>query len=325
MIRFIFRLVLAVLVLLALAIAVYRMMAFQREIRAAEAFFLDGSRMIETSYGAIHAIEAGPKTGTPILLIHGSIGWSGFWSETLSDLADRGYRSIAIDLPPMGLSERGASTDYSRQAQALRILSFVEAERIKPVIVAHSFGAGAAAEAMITDAEAFRGGVIVAGAIGLGEDGTGKSLPAVLRPQSIREAVVSATVTNPHLAPTLFRHYVHRKEAVTDDRVAMLERPFARVGTAEAMARFLPSLLIPPKNARSTNPASYGALDLPIALIWGVEDTVTPPAEADALKDALGGAPVIWLDDVGHIPQVEDPGLFHNALARAIAIVDGPT
>ena len=325
MVRFLLRVLVAAIVLLALAIAGYRMLAFQREVRAAEALMVDGSRMVDTPYGRIHVIEAGPDTGMPVLLVHGSIGWAGFWADTLADLADRGYRAMAIDLPPMGLSERSAVTDYSRQAQALRLLAFIETERIRPVIVAHSFGAGAVAEAMITDAQAFRGGVIVAGALSLGEDGTGQSLPAPLRPLSVREALVSATITNPHLAPTLFRHYVHRKDAVTDARVAKLLHPFTRVGTAEALARFLPALVIPPRGAQSTDPAAYAALDLPVALIWGLEDTTTPPEQAEALKAALGDAPVIWLDDVGHIPQAEDPDLFHDALARAIRIVEGPS
>ncbi len=325
MLRLVVRLILALLVLLALAIAAYRLLAFQREIRAAEALMVEGSRMVETPLGTIHVIERGRKTGTPILLIHGAVGWAGLWSDTLDDLAERGFRAMAIDLPPMGLSERGALTDYSRQAQALRILNFVEAERLRPVIVAHSFGAGPAAEAMIASPEAFRGAVIVSGVMALGQDGAGKELFAALRPLPIREALVSATITNPHLAPTLVRRFVHRKEAITDARTALLMHPFTRVGTAEALARSLPSILLPPKSARSTNPASYGGLEVPIALIWGLEDTVTPPEQADALKSALGGAPLIWLEDVGHIPQLEAPDRFHDALARAIALVESPT
>ena len=66
------------------------------------------------------------------------------------------------------------SIDYSRQAQGLRILAVAETLDTPPVLVAHSFGAGGAVEAMMAGQDVFRGGVIVAGA-----STSAKSAPSV--------------------------------------------------------------------------------------------------------------------------------------------------
>ncbi len=319
MLRSLLRTVFWIVSLLAVAIGGFRFAADQRERFTADELLPQGGTFVETAHGRIHAIEMGPDDGQPVLLIHGSVGWAGLWVETMEVLAVEGYRAIAIDLPPMGLSDRDNFTDYSRQAQGLRILSFAEARGIRPVVVAHSFGAGAAAEAMIASPEAFSGGVIIAGALALGKDGTGQEMPAPLGSEVVREIAVANTVTNPLLIGPLFKRFVHREEAITDERVAVLEYPLTRQGTTDTIARWLPTLLVPPRGAASSVPENYGGLGLPVTLIWGREDTVTPPDQALQLQDALGDAALVWMEDVGHIPQIENPNQFNALLLNALA------
>lgn len=319
MLRFLYRLFLAVSLTVAVAVVALRLSAMNREVVAAGDLILPESRVVETVHGNIHALEAGPEDGVPVLLIHGSVGWSGLWRDTLTFLSEQGYRAIAIDLPPMGLSDRLEGMDYSRQAQGLRVLAVAEALEVKPIVVAHSFGAGAAVEALMAGSDSFAGAVIVAGALGLGQDGTGQTLPFPLRYRVVREVAMSTTVTNPYLTKLLVQQFVHRKDGVTPDVVDLLEYPFQRDNTTEALANWLPTLLVPPRGAASSAPARYADIRLPVTLIWGREDTVTPPAQGAALSEALGGADLFWMDDTGHIPQIEDPVTFHQFLAEALA------
>ncbi len=321
MVRLLFRLVLAAIIVVALAIGWFRMSASAREDQTAEALQTDVSRFVDTVHDRIHMMAAGPKDGPPVLLIHGSVGWAGLWTGTMTYLADQGFNVIAIDLPPMGLSDRDTRADYSRQAQGLRILAFIEAENIKPIIVAHSFGAGAAVEAIMAEPDSFAGGVLIAGAMSLGQDGTGMTLPAPLRSPGMREATIASTVTNPYATKQLFRLFVHRKDSITDAIVDTLEYPFTRRGTTEALAQWLPTLILPPRQAASSDPANCAALDLPMVLIWGREDKITPPSEAGALSAALNSAPIFWLGNTGHIPQIEAPQAFHETLINALAVI----
>jgi pimeloyl-ACP methyl ester carboxylesterase len=275
-------------------------------------------RIVETALGPIYVEELGPEGGTPLLLVHGSVGWSRMWRPTSEALAAEGYRAIAFDMPPMGWSFRDAGGDYSRQTQARRVLALVEALGIRPVLIAHSFGAGAAAEAAMQEPEAFAGLIVVSGAIALGRDGSGQTPPWPLGYPFMRELAISATVTNPTAMGPMLRLFLHRKEAATPEVLDMLNRPNRRAGTTAALAAWLPSLLVSPAGAASTRPEGWQALSLPVAFIWGDRDTATPLADGQALAD-LTGAPLSVLPEVGHIPQIEAPAEFQAVLIAALA------
>ena len=277
-------------------------------------------RMVATDLGAVHVEEAGPTGGRPVLLIHGSVGWARLWAPAQEALARSGYRTIAVDLAPMGWSDRDPEGDYGRVRQALRIRALVRAMGIRPVIVAHSFGAGPAAEAVMADPGAVAGLVVVSGAIAL--DARPAPLPLPLRSQWAREVAVAATVANPLAMRRLLRLFLHRKDTATPGVVAMLNAPFRREGTTRAVAQWLPSLLSAPRDARSTRPEAWRALRVPLAFVWGAEDATTPLAQGRRLA-ALTGAGLTVLPGIGHIPQIEDPAAFHAALIAALARIGG--
>ena len=65
--------------------------------------------------------------------------------------------------------------------------------------------------------------------------------------------------------------------------------------------------------------AAYARLKLPTAILWGDKDTVTPVEQANDLKALIPQASLTWLPDLGHIPQIEDPAFFNEALLKALA------
>ncbi len=103
-------------------------------------------RRVQTETGAIYIEEAGPASGPTLLLVHESVGWSRNWAEITPSLNSAGYRTIAMNLPPMGYSDRDPGEDYGRATQAKRIIALAKALGIKPIPIAHSFGAGPAVE-----------------------------------------------------------------------------------------------------------------------------------------------------------------------------------
>src|SRR4051794_37171400 len=80
-----------------------------------------------TPLGSVAARVSGPAGGTPIVLVHGTAAWSGFWSEIAAHLAQRGWRVVAIDLPPFGWSDRDPAGRYDRASQAERLSAVVAA------------------------------------------------------------------------------------------------------------------------------------------------------------------------------------------------------
>jgi pimeloyl-ACP methyl ester carboxylesterase len=305
--RYVVGLLTICLFVLVIGLLGLRLAAMLREIAILPDRIPEAGRMVDTGLGPIYIEENGPETGPVVLLVHGAVGWSRLWGPTQAALAAEGYRTIAFDMPPMGWSFRDPKADYSRQTQARRLLAL---------------GAGAAAEAAMLDPEALAALVVVSGMIGL--DGReGGDLPWPLGNPFMRELAVSASVTNPYAMAPLLRLFLHRKDAATPEIVAMLLQPSRRPGTTAAIADWLPSLLVPPTGAMSTQPPAWAALTLPVAFLWGDRDTTAPLAQGERLA-SLTGAPLSILDEVGHIPQIEAPEAFQTALIAILAALNSP-
>ena len=59
-------------------------------------------------------------------------------------------------------------------------------------------------------------------------------------------------------------------------------------------------------------------LKIPAAILWGDKDNVTPADQARDLNTLLPQAKLILLPGLGHIPQIEDPDAFNDALLTAL-------
>jgi pimeloyl-ACP methyl ester carboxylesterase len=318
MVRWIGYVVIAILALVALTLFGLRIAAELRETEGIAAAVPSEGRRIETTLGAVYVEEAGPMDGVPLLLFHGTGAWSGLWRETLAALGEAGYRAIAFDMPPFGFSDRATDGDYSRTRQAERVAALVEALGIRPVIVAHSFGAGAALEAALRRPGSYRALIVIDGAIGLGSHNGAAELPLPLRPAWLRRTLVSATATNPLLTRRLLASLLYRKDRALPAYIEILQRPMVLTGSTAAFADWLPSLLVPPQDALSTRPEALAALTLPTVVIWGAEDTVTPLAQGEEIAALIPGAALTVIPEVGHIPQIEDPAAFLAALLGAL-------
>ena len=62
------------------------------------------------------------------------------------------------------------------------------------------------------------------------------------------------------------------------------------------------------------DPEEWRTLDMPVALIWGDKDTVTPLHQGQELAALLPNARLTVLNYVGHIPHLEAPKEFADAL-----------
>src|SRR5262245_4895126 len=96
----------AVLLIAGAAVAFFRLQADWRETMTPAEAAPPSGRLVRAADIAVYVQEAGPATGHPVLLLHGTGAWSEIWRETMTALATAGYRAIAIDIPPFGFSEK---------------------------------------------------------------------------------------------------------------------------------------------------------------------------------------------------------------------------
>lgn len=319
-------LIAAVLVLVVVGTAAaFRLGAEWRETQTAEAIAPAGGRFIETSLGRIHVTIHGEENERSILMTHGMAAWGGLWNETAVFLAQNGYRVVAADLPPFGFSDR-LDGDFSRSAQAERLHAMVEAMELSDYfLVGHSYGGGVAAELALRHNEGLDGMVLVSAVIRLGPE-TGKprkgDVPFPLRWQGPAEWLVASTITNPLLTGFLAKQFMHRKERLTQQQVSILQAPMHRKDNTAHLVAWLKQFLAGDPDAWSRDRTKIREGGMPVALIWGDKDTVTPIAQGEELAALANPVSFARLDNVGHMPQLEDPEVFNSALLSALRALE---
>jgi pimeloyl-ACP methyl ester carboxylesterase len=296
-------------------LAALRLAAHLRETEAASAAAPADGKLVESGFGRMFVMDPGPADGVPVVLFHGTAAWSKLWWRTTAALKTDGYRPIVPDLPPFGYSDRQGG--YTRREQASRIdgmMTTLGAGRA--IVVGHSFGAGAALEYVLQHPDRVIGLVLVDAALGLTQ--APSDAPAVLDYAPVRELLVSATATNPLATRFLLSKLIYRQEAANDQTLDILKAPMRVAGTTSHIADWLLYFAGSDRAALSASRGEVSRIKVPVAMIWGDRDDVTPLAQASDLQSLVPAASLRVMKDVGHIPQIEDPDAFNAVLLAAI-------
>lgn len=257
----------------------------------------------------MHFRSWGPKDGPAILLVHGTLAWSQTWAPVAERLAEKGYRVLAADFPPFGYTSRPLDGDYSRVALARRIIAFADAMNLERfVLVGHSFGGGGTMEAAFAHSSRIAGLVLLDPALRLATPRPDVPLGWLMKSPAAGSAVIASTFANPMTTGYGLKSFIKDPAIATDERVAIYRQPLDVKGTTDAIRKwFLTGLYGDERSSRSANLANYRQFKMPVLLVWGRDDTVTPLRQGEALRALLPNAALFVLDDVNHIPQIEKP------------------
>lgn len=273
----------------------------------------------------IHVQEWGRDNDPILMLVHGTGAWSGTWVSNVDALVKGGWRVVALDLPPFGYSERPANRDYSRNAQARRIVAAIESYgSAKIVLLGHSFGGGPAAEAAMQAPEKISHLVLLDAAIGLREDNEPCLAPtglvaSLMQSRGLRTSIVASTATQPLLTAYFLKQFVARKEAVSASRTAIYQQPFRATNFSEGLGDWAEQFAQSCEVSMSGSPAGWRNLTVPTSLVWGDQDAITPLAQAQRLNQLVPSARLTILPGVGHIPQIEDIAQFNSRVVQLLA------
>lgn len=322
-----FLLVLITLIVLAVLAALIGMHVMKRQAQQRQ----HEDRVLNSPKSGTHVAAAdarifvqrlGKPDAPPMVFIHGTGSWSGTWRASMEHATALGYQAIALDLPPFGYSVPPASGDYSKPRQARRILAALDSLGItRATFVAHSFGAAPVMEALMQQPQRASALILVDGALGLDSpqtDGNDNRLQSLLRQRWLAEGISAAFLTNPDCTSSLLRSFISRKETATADWITLYQKPLALNGSYQHIAQWLPELVSSRGQAKSDQIANYAALPFPVTLIWGETDDITPLAQARHLQGFIPGSRLLTIPHAGHIPQIEAPAQFLEALSSAV-------
>ena len=326
------------LLVVALALTGFRIAADRRETLSRFDAAPKTGRFVRAADVHLFVQEEGPPDGAPVVLIHGTGAWSEIWRGTMRSLAAAGYRAVALDMPPFGYSSHPANGDFGDDAQARRIIGVLDALRLeRATLVGHSFGGRPTMQTTILAPQRVERLVLVDAALDLARgcmdaEVSGchtvvrDSFPAseasgpwlartVLRVPAVRDAVVSATLSNPGMTGWLLSKLVaNRDAAVTPERVAMLQRPFTLQGWTPGLGRWLVPFVTTRTSTLATDRSRYPSLQMPVMVLWGARDSLTPMAEGMDIARLIPNAHWEVLPSAGHIPAIEEPQSFDAAL-----------
>lgn len=92
------------------------------------------SKFVHIQGGNIHYLESGKTNTKSVLFLHGASFSSQTWKEigTLKLLAEKGYRSVAIDVPGYGSSGRISGSNVDYLVELLEVLNLNKSVLISP-------------------------------------------------------------------------------------------------------------------------------------------------------------------------------------------------
>lgn len=322
------RTLLAILILAVSTLAAFGILTLGRESQTSEQAAPASGRFVSAGDVKLFVEEAGPRDGLPVVFIHGFGAWSETWKKTTSELAAHGFHTVALDMPPFGFSEKITDGTFSRQAQARRILGVMDSLQLRQVIlVGHSVGGRPTVEAALLAPDRVKALVLVAGAFGFGDGGQfDQSAPGFLTRaffaiHPLRNAVLSATATNPLMTKRLLGTFVADPEVLTPELLAVYQRPFVVKDSTNRLGDWLKVLSVDKDTSLSSDLANFSKLAMPTLLIWGDKDKVTPLWQGEKLKAVISGSRLDVLKGLGHIPQIEDPLRFNGSLVSFVEAV----
>lgn len=246
----------------------------------------------------IHYAEAG--NGPTIILLHGLWGGLNEWQPIIKPLSDA-HRVIAMDF--IGFHGSGKPDVQYHNALLSQFLSgFIDALNLEDVtLIGHAMGANTATYSAFHQPGRIAALVLVDGA---GYRNPDRDLGKPLSEGMIRFRRVA---TGSSLAATrgLLERRVTDTSIVTDEWV---EEAFGLwVNSARAKGDLL-------TEGGDLSEAEMRQISLPTLIIWGADDKLFSPENAERLRNDIEGSEVHLIENSGHLPQIEKTDAFLGAL-----------
>lgn len=248
----------------------------------------------------IHYRDEGNPTGTPLLLIHGSSSSLQTWEPLVERLGDR-YRLISYDQPGHGLTGPNQNRTYTAGAlhkAAISVLDHLDIERA--IWVGNSMGGWLSWRAGIEHSDRVSGLVLIS-ASGAPLDEPRELYLAAKIMQTELGRWLAPRFTPRSIARSSAEHSYYDDALVTDE---LVDRYWE-------LARFPGNRVATVDRARVDREPEYwdrvSDIDVPVLVLWGDQDTVTPTSMATKYKEQIPNTEVIIYPNVAHIAMEEVP------------------
>jgi pimeloyl-ACP methyl ester carboxylesterase len=236
------------------------------------------------------------QNGRPLVLLHGLFGALSNFDQIVERFGST-HRIIAPLLPIYKLPILKANLkELTKHVKAF--VNQLELENIH--LLGNSLGGHVALLYAIQNQDKISS-LILTGSSGLYENAFGGSFPRREDRKYLRDKI-ALTFYDPSM--------------VTDE---LVEECYEAVNNREKVIRILSMA----KSAIRNNMAKeLPDISTPTCLIWGKNDTVTPPEVAEEFNKLLPNSRLHWIDKCGHAPMMEHPDQFNELLDQWLDTFD---
>jgi len=250
--------------------------------------------------GNISYVDRGESSATPIIFLHGFPFDHTMWDLQL-EVVSRHYRAIAYDVRGHGDSTVGDG-QFTIEQHVDDLIALLDHLKIhKVVIVGLSMGGYIALRALERNPERFTGAVLC-DTRSEADSNEGK----IGRAGAMREVKKNGSIPFADgFVKKIFAEqtFERNKEAVESIRSVIAHTPpLSIAGTLLALA------------ARTDTTPSLSAIKVPVLILVGKEDALTPPSAAQALQERIAGSELHIVPQAGHMSNLENPEFFNEKL-----------
>lgn len=231
--------------------------------------------------------------GQSLVLLHGLFGAL----SNFKDLIDHFKERYTVYIPMLPLYDL-TNLDTSVSGLAKHVARFIEHKGLQDVhLLGNSLGGHIALVYALKHPEKVKS-ITLTGSSGLFENGMGETYPKRGDKDYIRKKV-ELTFYDPNSATSelvdeVYNIVNNRLKAV---KIIYLAKSAIRHHLGEELQN----------------------IKQPVCLIWGKNDTITPPMVAHEFKKLLPNSELHWIDKCGHAPMMEVPKEFNQLLSEFLS------
>lgn len=291
----------AVTICLALAVALVATWAPDRSVaELRERWAPPPSQFVAIDGMEVHLRDEGPREdAVPIVLLHGTSSSLHTWDAWARELSTT-RRVVRLDLPGFGLTGPTPDGVYTLDRYASFMGTVLDRLGIRRcVLVGNSFGGTVSMVTILAMPERVERLVLV--------DSGGYTMAGVSMPIGFR--IANMPILNRVMSNVLPRGVIESSvrnvygdpAKVTEELIDRYYEITLRAGNRRALVERFRQ--VPMEGIADSIPK----LKLPTLIMWGGRDRLTPPDRARWFERDIAGSRLILFDDLGHVPQEEDP------------------
>ena len=234
-------------------------------------------------------IESGE--GQAIIILHGLMGGLSNFKTVYDFFPLKGFKVIIPELPIYSMS----ISDTTLKSLSEFLYEFIAFKGLKNVILLGNSMGGHIGLLFAKKNPELLDGLIITGSSGLYENNMGDKYPNRENYNWIKskteEVFFDSKIATKELVDEVF-------DTVNDRNKLIRTLALAKSAIRHNMANDLPKMKIP------------------TAIIWGNQDTVTPPDVAKEFHKLLPNSNLYWIDKCGHVPMMEHPQEFNKIMYK---------